>query len=539
MSLAQSGGMLDLFVSQRGERTIPLLFEVAFAAVLAGVLCMVLVVERYVADIARALTRPRLIAATAALVAVAIALLISNEVLQQFPSSGDEFAYLFQADTYAHGRTTNAPPPIANIFTPHHVLETSELWAGKYPPGWPFALMVFSLLSIPAWAANAVLTGFLTWSIFVLGRDLEDRRTGAVAAVLFAASAFTLFNGGSYFAHMMTALASVWFAYFANRFLHTEKLHLAIGAGVLLGVVGLTRTHVAIALIPPFAIALVATAPWRIALRGFAGAALGGVPFLVALLAYNYSITGSALLPPLLLYSPTDTFGEFPQDAVPLAIFHLGSRFIELAEWTSAPLLAFYVAALIALGAKSKLVASDFALPALIILLLFYDGTGGNRYGPRYLFDVWPLAVLTSARALSALLRSPDTARPLLKSLAAWSLLFCLLGSATSVARLPALASAFNQIARERLDLDNQITQKALEDAIVLVRSGVGETRNTPMRDLFRNMPDLNQPVLYVDGLAADAEELMRRFPDRSLWTYDRAPGHLHGVLQPLQPGEQ
>src|SRR5262249_28842089 len=84
-------------------------------------------------------------------------LLISKIVLKTFPNSGDEFAYLFQSQTFLHGRIWNDPPPISGIFSPFHIIETTDIWAGKFPPGWPLIIALFSSIGVKAWIVNPAL----------------------------------------------------------------------------------------------------------------------------------------------------------------------------------------------------------------------------------------------------------------------------------------------------------------------------------------------------------------------------------------------
>ena len=52
----------------------------------------------------------------------------------------DEQAYLLQAETFAHGRSTGTPPVQPEFFEQAHVLLTPAL-AVKYPPGHALALV--------------------------------------------------------------------------------------------------------------------------------------------------------------------------------------------------------------------------------------------------------------------------------------------------------------------------------------------------------------------------------------------------------------
>jgi hypothetical protein len=71
------------------------------------------------------------------------------------------------------------------------------------------------------------------------------------------------------------------------------------------------------------------------------------------------------------------------------------------------------------------------------------------------------------------------------------------------------------------MDLYDLVEEAKLNNAIVLVRSDVGLRLRMGASDLYRNWPDLHQPVLYVAG-QAPVEQLKLKFPERSIWTYTR-----------------
>jgi hypothetical protein len=71
-------------------------------------------------------------------------------VLRAFPNSADEYAFLFEANSFLAGRLWNPLPPLHEFFSFLHISEVDGKWVALYPPGWPILLAGVRLFALPS-----------------------------------------------------------------------------------------------------------------------------------------------------------------------------------------------------------------------------------------------------------------------------------------------------------------------------------------------------------------------------------------------------
>jgi len=455
-------------------------------------------------------------------------------VLRAFPNSADEYAFLFEADTFLDGRLWNPLPPLHKFFTFLQISQLDGKWVALYPPGWPLLLAAIRLFNLPFWLVNPLAGVVLLFAVFKLGQRQDGPLGGILALSLVALSPFFLFNAASYFTEVPAAAAGALYCWMAADFLDHPRFSRGFLAGVALGMLGLTRTLDPVLFGLPFLVAFV----WRAQRPHYVIAPsiiLGGLPFLAALLLF-YGVTTGHLLPQIAnAEAPHVKFGLFPVDDnghrhTPLDQLGLAARFMgELAVFTSPLVLPGYLGALVWKTVRRRLNFFDFIFPVTMAAFLFVPFDGGNRYGPRYYFEAFPFLVLTIVSALVPLLQ--NRARPRWAASATY-LLFA--HAAWCIAAAIFLSWLFRGIVDERLDLYNQVRARGLHDAVVVIHSGTGRFRSFTPKDLTRNGLAINGDVVYAIDIPDRLGELRELFPHRRFYIYRRDPDSPTGTLSPL-----
>jgi hypothetical protein len=319
-----------------------------------------------------------------------------------WPNSGDEYSYVFLADTLLAGRLWNPAPPDQELFASYHVLIKDGMTFSPYPVAWSAFLMPFRVLDA-VWLANPLLTVLLGIALLGACRRLDVSpivQKPTLALVLL--TPFTLFLGGSVFPQTMACalVACIVWTQLTDEAQPLPWRKLLTGA--LFGILLLTRYDV-------FAIVALVYAVDRVVIRRLHAVTdgllvmLGWLPFVACQMAYNFGVTGSLL-------QLTSTWGAASIPNVPIEyagigvvtfatlknLFWLGT----LAQFGGLPVLVLSAIALVIKIRHRTCRFYDFLLPAAVAFYSFVPFTGGHQYGPRYWFWAWPLAVLTITSCL-------------------------------------------------------------------------------------------------------------------------------------------
>ena len=454
----------------------------------------------------------RLTLVAGSVICLAILSWVALGVLRDFPNSGDENGYLYEAETFTLGRVTNPAHALQAFFEQSWVREVDGRVFGIFPPGWPTVLALARVAHMPRWLVNPVLGCISLLLLFGVGRRLYDERTALLAVVVTFASSTFLFHGGSYFSHTFCSVLMLASAYLGTRAIDERRTAFAAWVGAVMGLALLTRNYTSIWCGLPFGLALLGKG--RFGARALAAALAAGVPFVLIYIAYNAATTGHSFVTGL-----SGTFGSFDRQFFPpgwigRAAENTGTRIVELMVWMPPAILGLYAWWWKATP-RTRWRFTDFIFPSLFIGYFIYMDRGGNRYGPRFYYEALPLVALA---AVAPLLREASYRE---KRAAGRFAFYAFVLS--MVAALPLLAwhvRVESRVIRERQEPYRLAAEQRLNQAVVLVSTKSGYERPMNIMDLTRNGTGFSGSVLWALDFGPDNRRLMDYYPDRTFYRY-------------------
>ena len=227
------------------------------------------------------------------------------------PGNHDEFAYLLQADTFAHGRLANPPHPLWLSFETFHV-NWFPTYSGMFPPAQSFVLAMGQLLGHP-WIGVLLSTAAMAASIVWMLQGWMPARwafLGGVITVLKLGLISYWVN--SYWGGAVAAAGGALILGALPRIIRNQRLRDALLLGLGVAILANTRPLEGLIFCLPAAGALLlwlggrSSPPLRLTFRRV----VAPLAVLTVLLAgfvgyYNWRLTGNALLMPHVLNTRT------------------------------------------------------------------------------------------------------------------------------------------------------------------------------------------------------------------------------------------
>ena len=418
---------------------------------------------------------------------VTLVLVALNQlVLLDFPNSGDEYVYLYQARMLATGHLSTATVASPELFAFNYIVQEPARTFGSFPLGWPLALAGALALHVPAWLVNPALGAVTLGLVWRLGARLYTPRVGVLAAALVAVSPFFAFTAASYFSHTFCGALLLGAACLAAREDRTPAW-VPVAIGLLVGWAVLARYLTGVVGAVPIVLWLLRPGVPRA--RTVALVVLGGLPWIAVLMAYNTTLSGS----PWRLTMTTLTTSRWFADGVLLrGADMLATRLLQHVLWTPPVLVVAYLVYLRTAGRNLRRGVLQWLPVGMAGVLYFYMERGGNQYGPRFYYEVFPfLAIFVTANVFRE--------RAWIEKARRDQVIFALL--VVSVALMPVAfvvhAAIERQVVYERSDPYRMTAAAGLHDALVLIAGRVGSRRSMAALDLTRNGVAHDGSVLY------------------------------------------
>ena len=462
-----------------------------------------------------------------AIIFLGLTLVVAGFILHFFPNSGDEYAYIFQAELLSHGRFWTEPHPHQEFFQCWFITAREGKLFSRVPPGWPLALAITKFIRIPMWLLNPILGSLSLLCVLALGRELFGFKVGAIAALTTGISSFFLFNSASYFAHTLCSLLLLFFALCAVRLVKEPRNHLAFLMGISWGWAFITRYFSAALCSFPIAIYLLINIKKYYRKLGWVFAGVG--IFIVFTLLYNYGISGEFSLLPDHYAEPGGTLGFVRGHSVGMGIENTVKLLKEFMFWTPFTLLLLYIWCLFKHIGKNSPQFVKYIYLVVIVGHFLYWSTGGNRYGPRYYYEAYPFLVLSVAALLFE-----GIGKLQLKQAKLFIFYLFLLGEVSAPFQLLYHSRIENKVVEERIELYNLVEDRELVNSLIFLSSGTGILRPMAWHNLTRNDIDFSNSVLYVRNMGENNYLLMKYYPNRKYYLFSLNRNTGKGELEEL-----
>jgi hypothetical protein len=242
---------------------------------------------------------------TAAWIGVGVLALLVRGALLPFwpvpkPVIYDEFGYLLEADTFAHGRVANPSHELWRFFESPYILQ-HPTYAAKYPPAQGLAMaagqVIFGDPWFGVWLSCAVMLSALVWAL----QGWLPARWALLGGLIALPLAIISYWMNSYWGGAVATIGgALVLGGYARVTRQKRKPAYALAIGIGLALLANSRPYEGLIFSIPVVILFICSRPgWKPA--AFAAAML--FPAALATGYYNFRVTGSALEMPFTEYA--------------------------------------------------------------------------------------------------------------------------------------------------------------------------------------------------------------------------------------------
>ncbi|MEO5839798.1 MAG: hypothetical protein ABIQ73_21150 [Acidimicrobiales bacterium] len=474
--------------------------------------------------------QPVTIVIALAIVSFVLALVVADRLFPLLSANNDEAVYLFQARIFRSGHLTLPADGYRDFFRPWMSSEHDQQLVLVFQPVFPALLALSDLVFGSMRVALGIIAGASVLLVYALGGELGlSSRARVIAAAIFALSPFAVIQSALYLEYLFavaleTGVLTLLLA--GLRSAGGRRARRLTAAGLVYGLLVFTRPLEGLMLGVAMGLFLIVRErTLSRALRQLIWPALGAVPIVALMLAYNAQLTGSPLRFPLWAIGGNNSFGFGRRNVVggsPLidATFLNGLKALHqnmrsLPHWVFGSIL---IVPLAVHGLWQRRREPTTVLLAAIGVLfplayLFYWGNllivnGRKLIGPHYYMALLIPTVIFAAVALDRLaLRR--------KSLA--TLIFVSMIAATLI-ELPDKIDRNDHFTDVYRAEQAAIDSVADDNAVVILPITADGSYLLHPRGWLTNDFDLRDPILYAADRGAENIELSRRYTDRRLY---------------------
>jgi hypothetical protein len=211
----------------------------------------------------------------------------------------DEFGYLLQADTFAHGRVTNPAHPLWKFFESPYILQ-HPTYAAKYPPAQGLAMAAGQAIPgdpwFGVWMSCAAMLAALVWAL----QGWLPVRWALVGGLLATPLAISSYWMNSYWGGAVAALGGALALGGYARVTRRGKPIYALAIGAGLAILANSRPYEGLVFSIPVVIGFILSRPgWK----SFALIAAVLTPAAFATGYYDFRVTGNPLQMPFTEYA--------------------------------------------------------------------------------------------------------------------------------------------------------------------------------------------------------------------------------------------
>lgn len=350
---------------------------------------------------------PRVVVGIMALCFMLLAAFFSQRWFGHLPHVLDSHTMYMHSKMMASGYLCMPPDPNPDFFSVFDTYTQNGYCSASFP-GHVFLLTIGQLLQVP-WIVNPFMGALLLVAVFILGREIDGRQTGYIAAGLTMLSPFIVAMASEFMNSITTGFCLILFLWSYIRLLKTWRPKYAVIAGVLVGYSFLTRVQATVPFALPMglhALYMLYKSP-RERFKPIVLMALLFASSVAMLCAYNYRVTGD---PFITAYQVSDNsslsmyimkfahwsaweniYNDFARATAQYNQLHTG-----IFGWQTSSL----VFAMLLLLTRQQPPYSGLLTCCVVsqyLGLVFVHGMHGSVFEPRYVFESAPIYILWTA----------------------------------------------------------------------------------------------------------------------------------------------